>query len=61
MTSNPSAARSEAAFARAQEFLPGGVSSPVRAFRHVGGSPVFISKGEGASITDLDGNRYLDF
>ncbi len=61
MSSSPSAARSEAAFARALQFLPGGVSSPVRAFRHVGGSPVFISKGEGAKITDLDGNTYLDF
>jgi glutamate-1-semialdehyde 2,1-aminomutase len=61
MASSRSAAGSEAAFTRAQAILPGGVSSPVRAFRHVGGSPVFLAKGEGARITDIDGNSYLDF
>ena len=53
--------RSEELFARAQQLMPGGVSSPVRAFRHVGGSPVFMTKGEGAYVTDEDGKRYVDF
>src|SRR3954451_891490 len=61
MASKISAAASESAFARAQKVLPGGVSSPVRAFKHVGGAPVFLSKGEGARITDLDGNGYTDY
>src|SRR5947208_6380791 len=51
---------SEALFARAQGVLPGGVSSPVRAFRHVGGTPLFIRSGAGGHIEDEDGNRYLD-
>ncbi|TVR78754.1 MAG: glutamate-1-semialdehyde-2,1-aminomutase [Chitinophagaceae bacterium] len=42
-------------------FFPGGVNSPVRAFRSVGGTPLFIDKGEGAYIWDADGNKYLDF
>ncbi|MBX5464808.1 MAG: glutamate-1-semialdehyde 2,1-aminomutase [Clostridia bacterium] len=53
--------RSEAAFRRASERIPGGVSSPVRAFRAVGGSPLFIARGQGAWIEDVDGNRYVDF
>ncbi|MDI3316619.1 MAG: glutamate-1-semialdehyde 2,1-aminomutase [Bacillota bacterium] len=53
--------RSEAAFERASERIPGGVSSPVRAFGAVGGKPPFIARGQGAWIEDLDGNRYLDF
>jgi glutamate-1-semialdehyde 2,1-aminomutase len=52
--------RSEQAFRRALELMPGGVSSPVRAFRAVGGTPVFIRSGAGAGITDLDGNNYVD-
>jgi glutamate-1-semialdehyde 2,1-aminomutase len=52
---------SEALFSRAKELLPGGVNSPVRAFRGVGGTPVFFRKGEGAWLTDVDGNRYVDF
>ena len=47
-------------FERASRVIPGGVNSPVRAFRAVGGEPLFISRGEGASIYDADGNRYLD-
>jgi glutamate-1-semialdehyde 2,1-aminomutase len=47
-------------FARAQELLPGGVNSPVRAFRGVGGEPVFFREGKGAWLTDVDGNRYVD-
>ncbi len=53
--------RSEAAFASAQTYLAGGVNSPVRAFKAVGGSPIFISEANGARITDLDGNQYIDF
>jgi len=52
--------RSRALFARAVEAMPGGVNSPVRAFRAVGGSPLFIARGEGAYLYDVDGNRYLD-
>jgi glutamate-1-semialdehyde 2,1-aminomutase len=52
--------RSERAFARAQRVLVGGVDSPVRAFRSVGGTPVFFARGRGAYLWDLDGNRYLD-
>jgi glutamate-1-semialdehyde 2,1-aminomutase len=52
---------SEALYARAQQLMPAGVNSPVRAFRKVGGSPVYFSKGQGATVTDEDGNRYLDF
>jgi glutamate-1-semialdehyde 2,1-aminomutase len=52
--------KSHALFARAQERLPGGVNSPVRAFRGVGGEPVFFQSGQGAWLTDVDGNRYVD-
>ncbi len=52
---------SETLYARAKQLMPAGVSSPVRAFRKVGGTPVFMSKGEGAFLTDEDGNRYVDF
>ena len=53
--------RSQALFQEAQELLPGGVNSPVRAFRAVGGSPVFISAAQGPYLYDVDGNRYLDY
>jgi glutamate-1-semialdehyde 2,1-aminomutase len=49
------------AFARSLAVTPGGVHSPVRAFRSVGGTPVFFARGEGAHLVDLDGRRYLDF
>ena len=52
---------SERLFAQAQSLIPGGVNSPVRAFRGVGGTPRFISRGEGAYLWDADGNRYVDF
>ena len=52
---------SERLFAEARELMPGGVSSPVRAFRAVGGSPVFVERGEGAYLVDVDGNRYVDY
>jgi len=51
---------SEALFQRAQSLLPGGVSSPVRAFKGVGGTPRFIARGEGPYLFDVDGTRYLD-
>ncbi len=47
-------------FAEAQRLIPGGVNSPVRAFQSVGGNPIFISRGKGAKIWDVDGNEYLD-
>ena len=53
--------RSQALQQRAERFFPGGVNSPVRAFRAVGGAPPFIEKGEGAWLTDADGNRYIDY
>lgn len=54
-------AKSQALFAQAREILPGGVNSPVRAFRAVGGQPIFIERGEGAYLFDVDGNRYIDY
>src|SRR5436309_15881924 len=52
---------SEELFARAQRLLPGGVDSPVRAFRAVGGTPRFLVRGEGARVLDADGNVYIDY
>ena len=46
---------------RAEQFFPGGVNSPVRAFRSVGGQPPFIASASGAYLTDADGNRYIDY
>jgi glutamate-1-semialdehyde 2,1-aminomutase len=53
--------RSERAFAKAQRLIPGGVNSPVRAFKAVGGTPLFIKSAKGAYITDIDGNEYIDY
>ena len=53
--------RSEELFARAQKLIPGGVNSPVRAFRGVGGTPPFIARGDGSRIYDVDGNEYIDY
>ena len=53
--------RSKEAFARANGVLPGGVNSPVRAFKSVGREPIFIAKGQGARLWDIDGNSYLDY
>ena len=53
--------RSEAAFRRARAVIPGGVNSPVRAFRAVGGSPFFVASARGSKIRDIDGNEYLDY
>lgn len=52
---------SQKAFQAAQKVIPGGVDSPVRAFKSVGGTPIFIEKGEGAYLIDVDGNRYVDY
>ncbi len=54
-------ATSDTLFTRAQHHIPGGVNSPVRAFRAVGGHPVFMQSAKGAWLTDVDGNKYLDF
>jgi len=54
-------AKSTIAFEEAQRVLAGGVNSPVRAFGSVGGTPVFIARGEGAKIVDIDGNEYIDY
>lgn len=53
--------RSKSLFERAQKHIPGGVNSPVRAFKSVGGNPVFIKKAKGAYLYDEDGNRYIDY
>ncbi|HPE71412.1 MAG TPA: glutamate-1-semialdehyde 2,1-aminomutase [Candidatus Competibacter sp.] len=55
------ATRSEKLFAEAQNYIPGGVNSPVRAFRGVGGTPIFFKRGEGANLYDEDGRRYIDY
>lgn len=53
--------KSASLFEEAKQYFPGGVNSPVRAFNSVGGTPVFITEGKGAEITDVDGNTYIDF
>ena len=53
--------RSHALFARASELMPGGVNSPVRAFKSVGGEPFFAQRAEGPFLFDVDGNRYIDY
>ena len=53
--------KSEELFARAQQSIPGGVNSPVRAFKSVGGNPIFIQKAKGAYLYDADGNKYIDY
>lgn len=53
--------KSRALFEKAKTYFPGGVNSPVRAFRSVGGEPLFIEKGKGAHIWDADGNEYIDY
>ena len=53
--------RSKKLFAEASRILPGGVDSPVRAFKSVGGTPLFVTRGSGATIEDVDGNRFIDY
>ncbi len=55
------ATRSEQLFAEALKYIPGGVNSPVRAFRAVGGNPIFVNKAKGAHVFDVDGNEYVDY
>ncbi|RTY36627.1 glutamate-1-semialdehyde-2,1-aminomutase [Chlorobium phaeovibrioides] len=57
----PKLTRSAELFEKAKKFIPGGVNSPVRAFKSVGGNPIFMAKGQGAYMTDVDGNTYLDY
>ncbi len=54
-------AGSEKLFAASSRILPGGVDSPVRAFKSVGGHPLFVARGRGAHLTDVDGNKYIDY
>src|SRR3954463_15711958 len=54
-------ANSEAAFLKARQLMPGGVSSPVRAFKAVGGTPIFIKEALGCIVTDVDENDYIDY
>ena len=53
--------KSQELFSRAQQSIPGGVNSPVRAFKSVGGTPLFLTKAKGAYLFDADGNRYIDY
>jgi glutamate-1-semialdehyde 2,1-aminomutase len=55
-----SQSRSAEFFAEAQKYIPGGVNSPVRAFKAVGGTPIYIQRGDGAYLWDVDGNQYVD-
>jgi glutamate-1-semialdehyde 2,1-aminomutase len=53
--------KSQRLFKKAQELIPGGVNSPVRAFKAVGGNPLFIQRAKGSKIYDVDGNEYIDY
>ena len=53
--------KSKSLFARAQRYIPGGVNSPVRAFRSVGGEPIFMESGKGSRLVDVDGHSYIDY
>lgn len=53
--------KSKQLFAKAKQFIPGGVNSPVRAFKSVGGDPIFIERGSGSKFYDVDGNEYIDY
>ena len=53
--------KSERIFSEAKEYIPGGVNSPVRAFKSVGGNPIFMKRGEGAYLVDVDDNKYIDY
>src|ERR1700722_7618571 len=53
--------KSEKLFKEAKTYFPGGVNSPVRAFKSVGGTPIFMEKGKGSHIWDADGNKYIDY
>ena len=53
--------RSSTLFNEAKNYIPGGVNSPVRAFKGVGGEPIYFERGEGAYLYDVDGNAYIDY
>jgi len=53
--------RSSELYRRALELLPGGVNSPVRSMRAIGREPIFVERGEGAELIDVDGNRFVDY
>src|SRR5579863_3229678 len=53
--------KSQLLFAKARQLMPGGVNSPVRAFRAVGGDPIFVASGKGATMTDVDGKCFIDY
>jgi glutamate-1-semialdehyde 2,1-aminomutase len=53
--------KSAALYAKAKQYFPGGVNSPVRAFKSVYGTPLFIEKGDGCHLWDADGNEFIDF
>src|SRR5215471_997294 len=53
--------KSEQLFSTALQFIPGGVNSPVRAFRAVGGQPFFVNRAKGSKVCDVDGNEYVDY
>ena len=57
----PTYRKSKSLYSRATQVLPGGVDSPVRAFQAVGGTPLFVSRARGATLVDVDGNRYVDY
>src|ERR1700738_3909834 len=61
MSMKPNLVRSRDDYQRACRVIPGGVNSPARAFGAVGGQPIFISRGEGPYLFDVDGNQYLDY
>src|ERR1041384_1899611 len=61
MQSKMQQSKSEELFSKALELMPGGVNSPVRAFRGVGGTPLFIKEASGATITDVDSKSYIDY
>ena len=61
MTASLTDTRSAELYRRALEAIPGGVNSPVRAMRSIGRDPIFIAKGEGAEVVDVDGNRFVDY
>ena len=62
MTShNPKVSNNESLFDESRKVIPGGVNSPVRAFRSVGGTPLFFQRGQGASVWDADGKKYTDY
>src|SRR3954470_20325013 len=60
-TTPRSIANSEAAFAKARQVMPGGVSSPAPSFKGGGGTPIFMKEGEGCVLRDVDGNSYIDY